>query len=238
MRFGARNQKINNVISQVVVTRQMVQLCAGSVARQWVLHHLGQSARRIVAIDFVAIAHEQNSIGQQNSFVHIVRNHENRLLRLANNAHEFILNGAARQRIQSTKGLVQQQHLGLNGKGPCNAHALLHAARQLAGLFVDGWQQAHHVNMLFNMLIDLRAFPIWPFGLHSKGNVLPNRQPRHERVTLKHHTALQTGPRNFTAIIRILSAPIARITIATFEVTIVVDLPCYCDIRFRGFNCN
>jgi hypothetical protein len=129
-----------------------------------------------------------------------VGDHEHRLLRLAHDAHQLVLDGAARQRIQRAKRLVQQQHLGLDGKGARNAHALLHATRQLRRLLVDGRQQAHHAHKLFHMRIDLGARPVGPARLHGKGDVLAHREPGHERMALEHHAALQAGARHLAAV--------------------------------------
>ena len=56
-----------------------------------------------MSVVLIAIAHEQNSVRQQDGFIDIMGNHENCLLCLTNNAHQFILNGAARQGIQGAK---------------------------------------------------------------------------------------------------------------------------------------
>ena len=71
-RFGAADQKIDDVVAQFVVTGQVVQLGAGALARQRVDHHFGQATGHIAAARFVAVAHEQDAVGQQNRFVHVV----------------------------------------------------------------------------------------------------------------------------------------------------------------------
>jgi hypothetical protein len=119
-----------------------------------------------------AIAHQQDAVGQQDGLVHVVRDHEHGLLRLAHDAHQLVLDGAARQRVQRAKGLVQQQHLGLDGKRPRNAHALLHAARELAGLLVNGRLRPTMRDELFHMHIDLGARPFGPARLDGEGDVL------------------------------------------------------------------
>jgi hypothetical protein len=45
----------------------------------------------------------------------------------------LVLQPGARQRIERAEGLVHQQHLGLHRQRACDAHALLHAAGDLAG---------------------------------------------------------------------------------------------------------
>ncbi|MNT88934.1 hypothetical protein D3C72_2295690 [compost metagenome] len=57
-----------------------------------------------------------------------MRDHEDRLLRLAHDGHQLVLDGAARERIECAEGFIQQQHLRLDGERARNAHALLHAA--------------------------------------------------------------------------------------------------------------
>jgi hypothetical protein len=72
---------------------------------------------------------------------------------------QLVLDGAARQRVERAEGLVEQQHLGLDGEGARDAHALLHAAGELARLLVDGAVQADHRHVLFDMGVDLCRRP-------------------------------------------------------------------------------
>ena len=87
-----------------------------------------------------------------------------------------------------------------NGKGACNAHALLHAARELRGLLVDGVAQAHEFDKLFHMHIDLGGLPFGPARFHRKGNVFAHRQPGHEGVALKHHATVQAGAHHLAVV--------------------------------------
>ena len=117
MRFGTLDQKINNMVTQLVVAVQVVQVGPRALARQWVDHFLGHATGHVARIGLGPVAHQQDAVGQQNRLVHIVRDHEHGLLRLPHDAHEFFLDRAARERIQSAEGLIQQQHLGLDRKG-------------------------------------------------------------------------------------------------------------------------
>src|SRR5690606_15275664 len=74
-----------------------------------------------------------------------------------------------------------------------DAHALLHAARQLRGLLVDRMPQAHHLHIALDMRLDARLGPFGPLRSHREADVLPHREPGHQRMALEDHAPLQTG---------------------------------------------
>ncbi len=200
MRSCARHEEVHDVIAEVVVTVQVVQAGAGALAGQRVVYDFRDATRHIAGAGFTAVAHQQDAVSQQDGLVHVVRDHENRLMRLAHDGHQLVLNGAARERVQRAEGLVEQQHLRLDGKCPRDADALLHAAGELRGLLVDGGAQAHHRDELLHMPVDLGRRPLGPARLDGKRDVSAHRQPGHQRMTLEHHAALQAGAGNFTAV--------------------------------------
>lgn len=73
-----------------------------------------------------AIGHHYHPIRKQQRLIHIVGNHDTgELLRLGN-LHQLLLQVAARQGIQSAKGLIQQQHPRTDGQSPGNGYPLFH----------------------------------------------------------------------------------------------------------------
>jgi hypothetical protein len=104
----------------------------------------------------VAVAHEQDAVGQQDGFVHVVGDHEHGLLGLAHDAHQLVLDGAAGQRVERAEGLVQQQHLGLmRRRARCPRAASCRPTAR--GLLVDGRAQAHHLDELLRCTLTLAA---------------------------------------------------------------------------------
>jgi hypothetical protein len=107
VRYGTRYKKIDHVIAQPEIAVEVVHAGAHALPRQRIEHRFSNSARHVARLRLVAIAHEQDAICQQNRFIHIVGDQEYGLLRLAHDGYKFLLYGAARRRIQSTKGLVE-----------------------------------------------------------------------------------------------------------------------------------
>ncbi|KAG0773476.1 hypothetical protein G6F21_014338 [Rhizopus arrhizus] len=88
----------------------------------------------------------------------------------------------------------------LDRKGAGNAHALLHAARQLAGLLASGLRQAHHVQIAQAVFAHLFAVVGRPARPHAEFHVLQRGQPRQQRVRLEHHAPFQRRPGDLAAV--------------------------------------
>ncbi len=90
----------------------------------------------------VSVRDQQDAVGQQDRLVDVMGDHEDGLVGAAPDLQQLVLDGAAGQRVQRAERLVQEQQLGVVGKGAGDGHALAHAARQLAGLAVDRLRSA------------------------------------------------------------------------------------------------
>lgn len=149
----AAHQKVDEVVAQRVIQGFAKQRLTGTIARQGNFHELGDSGAG-------SVAHKHDAVGQQYGLIDVVRDHEHRLTRGRNDTKQFVLNRAARQGIERAEGLVEQQHFGLNGKRPGNAHALLHAAGKLGGFFVERMAQIHHLEIMAAVIQHLAARPL------------------------------------------------------------------------------
>src|SRR5574343_1059794 len=94
------------------------------------------------------LAHHVDGVGQEDRFTQVVgdQNHVEALLgpEVAQRAPEFL----AGKGVERAKGLVEQQHLGLVDQRAADAGALLHASRQLPGVFVLVADQARGLEQL------------------------------------------------------------------------------------------
>ena len=99
---------------------------------------------------------------------------------------------AAVQRIQRAERLIHQQHLRRRCVGSGNRHALLHAAGKLFGIRLGELRQANQVDVF------LRNFGPFRFRhtlhAHAEFDVFLHRQPRIERILLKHNTFTLAWP--------------------------------------------
>jgi len=177
-------EEIHQMISYLIVTRIMKESRPGTIARQSDLDDFGNTRPRTVA-------HQHNAVGQQYRLVDVVRDHEDRLPGGLHNGEQFVLYGAACQRIERPEGLVEQQHLRLNGEGARNAHTLLHASGQFRGLPVCCVAQAHHVEIFKAVLAHTLSGPRRIPGAHAEGDIFQRAQPRKKRMSLEHDTAVQ-----------------------------------------------
>src|SRR5690606_27178316 len=91
-------------------------------------------------------------------------------------------------------------HLWLDGEGPCDADPLLHAPRQLARPAILAARQADHPDELPAMRADLLARPLRPARPHAERDVAHHAQPRHQRMVLENHAAIQAGAGHFAAV--------------------------------------
>jgi len=125
----AAHQKIQQMISNLVVPRVVEDGLAGAIARKRIAKHFGDPRPR-------AIAHQEDSISKQDCLVHVVGDEEDRLVRRRPDLQQVVLNQPSGERVERAKWLIEQQHLRLDGEGASDAHPLLHSPRQLGRLLV------------------------------------------------------------------------------------------------------
>ena len=85
--------------------------------------------------------------------------------------------------VERAEGLVEQQHLGLDGQRPGQGHALALAARELRGVAVAQVRQADQLEQLVHPRRDLGLGAA--ADLEPEGHVAPHRQVAEGRVVLE-----------------------------------------------------
>ena len=181
------------MVADAVVLRVFVDIAAAAIARQGVAHDFGDARTR-------AIGHQDDLVGQQNGFVDVMGNHEHGLRGGGADFEQLVLDHAAGEGVERAERFVQQQHLGLDGKGAGNADALLHAARQFRRFFVLRTGQTDQVDELLAVGAHFVAAPVGPARFHREGDILHHRQPRHQGMPLKHYTTIQAGAGHLTPV--------------------------------------
>src|SRR3712207_3908075 len=89
-----------------------------------------------------------------------MRDKQYRLVQLALDRQEFVLQATARDRIERSKRFVHQHDLGIGCQRPCDAYPLLFAARKLARVaFAIIVRQTDQVEQLVDARVDLPALP-------------------------------------------------------------------------------
>src|ERR1700682_954316 len=151
--------------------------------RQTRVHHLFHHAG--------AGAHHDDTVGQEDRLRNAMGNEEHRLAILLPDPQHLLLQHLARLRVERAEGLIHQQDGGIVRQCARDRYALLHAAREVAGIYVlmpseaDLRQVAHRDLALLRFV---RAL------LHrTEGDVPKRGAPGKQGVFLEHHTALGTG---------------------------------------------
>ncbi len=139
------------------------------------------------------IGQHDDAIGEQDGFIDFVGHHDRRYMVFFADLHQLFLQVATGKGIQRPKRFIQQQQLGLDGKGTGDRHPLLHPPRQLIGWLVCRVAQSHHVNVAFHNLLTFVGRQVTQHIVHRQGNVLPHRHPRQQRIVLEHHHAIGAG---------------------------------------------
>src|SRR5574343_948923 len=141
-----------------------------------------------------ALAHHIDGVGQEDRFAQVVRDqdHVEALLgpEVAQRAPQFL----AGEGVERAEGLVEQQHRGLVDECAADAGALLHAARQLPGVFVFVAAQTHGLQQLAGtghvlVFLLLEAGAGGLDDLQRQQNVVERAAPGQQRRGLKGHAA-------------------------------------------------
>ena len=85
--------------------------------------------------------------------------------------------------VERAEGLVEQQHLGLNGQRPGQGHALALAARELRRVALAEVGQAHQLEQLVDAGLDLGLGAV--ADLEPEGHVAPHGEVAERRVVLE-----------------------------------------------------
>ena len=99
----------------------------------------------------VARVHDVYPLGVAGNDAQVVRDDDQRHVRLPDNIPQQVENLLLRGHIQGSSGLVGNQQLGVAGNGHGNHHALTHAPGKLVGIMVDPAfriRDTHHAEQL------------------------------------------------------------------------------------------
>ena len=128
-------------------------------------------------------------------------NHDHRGTQLSMDLHQGILQVGTGQRIQRTKGFIHEQHLGLHGQGPGDAHALLHATGNFVRLLVHGMGHVHQLQVMFHPVTNLGfRLGFLEHLLDRQLHIFERRQPRQQRMVLEYHRPLRAGFGDFLLV--------------------------------------
>ncbi len=136
-----------------------------------------------------ARGHHVHTIGKKNALVDIVRDEQHRDAEALPHVGENLLHHNARLRIECAEGFVHQQHLRAGGERTHDADTLFHAARELFRIMVFKREQARESEQRACGLLAVTADHT--LLLETELDVLAHRQPREQRVLLKHHAAIR-----------------------------------------------
>ena len=138
-----------------------------------------------------AAGHHDDTVGQEQSLIDIVGDHHHGFAVLVPESHELILEFHAREGIEETERLIEQQDFGLEGKSAGNTDALAHTGGQLIGVTVSYLGQAHQPEVVLGQASLCAALLVALNLLHRQEDIVTRRAPRQERGGLKHHATIR-----------------------------------------------
>src|SRR6266480_2484919 len=141
---------------------------------------------------------DDDAVAEEYRLLDVVGDEDDGLARALPELDQLLLHGLARLRVEGAEGLVHQQHLGIERQHARKRHALLHPARQLGGIVVAELAQVHHLQVLADGGVDLRAWRA--LGLEAPGDVASHGAPGEKRELLEHHAAVRAGAADFLAV--------------------------------------
>ena len=119
---------------------------------------LVQLARRAGLLD-PAVVHDDDLLGDLHRLLLVVRDEDRRDVDLVVQPAQPLAQLGADLGVERAEGLVEQQHLRLDGQRPRERHALLLAAGELRGVAVGEAVESHQREQLGDPLADLRLGP-------------------------------------------------------------------------------
>src|SRR5919106_2547666 len=141
---------------------------------------------------------DDDLVGDVDGLLDRVGHEDHRLVLLAEQPQQVLLELAADLLVDRGEGLVHQQDLGVHGQGPGEAYALPHSARELVGIGVLEAGQPHLGHVLARRLLTFLARHA--AELQTEGHVAQHGRPRHEGEILEHERPVRPGPGDRTAV--------------------------------------
>ena len=114
----------------------------------------------------------------------------------------------AHLRVEGAERLVEEQHLGLDGEGPGQGHALALAARELGRVALAQVREADQLEQLVHPGLDLGLGAL--ADLEAEGDVAPHGQVAERRVVLEAEADAAAARRRRWSGPRPRSAPCPR----------------------------
>src|SRR5680860_786002 len=113
------------------------------------------------------VAHDHDAVPEPECLGQVVGDEHHGLTGLLLEPDNLVLHVAADEPIESAERLIEDHHLGIDGKRTGKAHPLLHAPRELVGKMVLEPVQSHELDhlagsiqaLLFGLLLDLETEP-------------------------------------------------------------------------------
>ncbi len=100
--------------------------------------------------------------------------------------------------VDRRKRFVHEQHLGIDGKRPCEADALAHAAGEFVRIGVFETLETHACDVFLRHSLAFRAGQA--FQLETEGDIAHDAGPRHQREILEHEGAFRSRAGDLAAV--------------------------------------
>src|SRR5688572_27425334 len=127
--------------------------------------------------------HHGDAVRHEDRLVDVVRDEEHRLAVGLPDAEQELLHQSARLVVERAERLVEEEDLRIVGERTGERCALLHAARELLRVVIF---EAFEADLGDQCIGLLRCGP------GSEQDIVPNAQPRKQRIGLEHHAAIRT----------------------------------------------
>ena len=148
--------------------------------------------------------HHEDAVGQIGSLVQIVRDEQDRHVHAFPDLQQVALHLRAGLGVKRAEGFVHDEDARFVGQRTRDGHALFHTAGEFVGVRFGELIQAHEVEPLQRRGI---RFPGgFAAGLQPEHHVALDREPREQRVTLKHHPAVGSRPLDLLTVQEDLAA--------------------------------
>ena len=134
-----------------------------------------------------------DSVGEVNGLVGIVRDEEDRLFVLLADPGKFVLERAAGERVEGAERFVEEEDTGLHREGAGDGNTLAHAAGEFARDLPEGGREVDGRDVFFDVGAAGLGRPGWEDLVDGESDVFVDGEPREEAVVLEHDAAVGAG---------------------------------------------
>lgn len=171
--------------------RQVVVLDAGHEFPGGGFLGVGENIHHGALFDDLSVFNDGHPVADFFHHVHLVGDHDDGDVEPFVDVPEQVQDAFRGLGIQGGSGFIAEQHFGIAGQGPGDAHPLFLAPGQLAGVVVRPVFQAHQVQQGFHFLLD-GGF-VQPLDFQREGNVAENRAAGQQVEMLEDHADVLPG---------------------------------------------